>query len=79
MNAAEIIEQIRRLPKPEQLALIGQLWDEYGDEVFPDPDLSPEQIAELDRRSKELHEHPERGIPAEKAFADIAKKFGFTK
>jgi putative addiction module component (TIGR02574 family) len=62
MGVAEIIEQIRALPPQEQHEVIEKIREEYGD--FDD-ELTPEQIAELERRAEELRKHPERGIPWE--------------
>ena len=39
-----------------------KILEKYGD--FDD-ELTPEQMAELERRAEELRQHPERGIPWE--------------
>ncbi|HEU0009538.1 MAG TPA: addiction module protein [Verrucomicrobiae bacterium] len=69
MSATEILVQIRQLPLQEQREVFERLRDEFGDE-----ELTPEQIAELDRRAEEALKHPERGRPAEEVFAEIEER-----
>ena len=75
MTVAEIIEQIRPLPAKEKQQVLESLWNEFQDELETyDPDLSPEQIAELDRRVAEFEKNPHSGIPAEQVFAEIEER-----
>jgi putative addiction module component (TIGR02574 family) len=75
MSVSEIIETIRPLPAKEKQEILERLWTEFGDELEPyDPDLTPEQLAELDRRAEEALKHPERGRPAEEVFAEIEQR-----
>jgi hypothetical protein len=69
MSATEIVEQFRKLPYEQQCEVFEQLRDEFDDE------LTPEQIAELDRRAEEALKHPERCRPLEDVVADIEKRF----
>ncbi len=69
MSATEILVQIRQLPPQEQREVFERLRDEFDDE-----ELTPEQIAELDRRAEEALKHPERGRPAEEVFAEIEQR-----
>jgi putative addiction module component (TIGR02574 family) len=62
MSAAEILEELRRMPEAERRELVETIESEFGD---LDGELTPEQIAELERRAEELRQHPERGIPWE--------------
>ena len=76
MTVAEIIEQIRPLPAKEKQQVLESLWNEFQDELETyDPDLSPEQIAELDRRAERALAHPERCRPLDDVVADIEKRF----
>jgi len=78
MSVSDLIERIRPMPTEEKRALVEQIGEEFGDELgWIDPDLTPEQIAELERRVDELQKHPERGIPWEQVQADMKKKFGW--
>jgi putative addiction module component (TIGR02574 family) len=65
MGAAQVLEQIEKLPVEEQREIFEQLRDRFDDE------LTLEQIAELDRRAEELRRHPERGIPWETVQAEL--------
>jgi len=54
-------EALRRLPTEARLALVEELWDSIVDEsADPDIPMSPELIAELDRRLKSFDEGRER-------------------
>jgi len=72
MSATEILEQIRRLPEKERREVAERIWAEFGEQ---DDELTPEQIAELDRRAEHALRHPERCRPLEDAIADLEKRF----
>jgi putative addiction module component (TIGR02574 family) len=75
MSAADLIEQMRLMPTEEKRAFIEKVWDEYGEELgWIDPDLTPEQIAELDRRAQDALKHPGRGTPIEEVSVEIKKR-----
>ena len=75
MSVSDIIEEIRPLSAKEKQEILEKLWTEFGDELETfDPDLTPEQIAELDRRVAEFEKNPRAGIPAEQVFAEIDKR-----
>jgi len=73
VNAGEIIEQIRALPAELRREVLQRLRDEFAE--FDD-EMSPEEIAELERRSEEALQNPEGGIPWEQAHADVLKRLG---
>ncbi|MGA3266977.1 MAG: addiction module protein [Verrucomicrobiota bacterium] len=76
MSASDLIEQMRPMPTEEKRAFIEKVWDEYGEELgWVDPELTPEQIAELDRRAESALAHPERCRPLEDVVADIERRF----
>ena len=56
------------MPTAERQALVAQICDEFGDY---DDALTPEQVAELDRRAEDALKHPGRGKPSEQVFAEI--------
>jgi len=68
MSATQVLEQINRLPFEEQREVFEQLREKFDDE------LTPEQIAELERRAEELRLHPERGIPWETVQSELQER-----
>ena len=69
MSAAQVLEQVDKLPFEEQREIFEQLRSRFDDE------LTPEQIAELDRRAERALAHPERCRPLDDVVADIEKRF----
>ena len=74
MSAAEILEQIKQLAPEEQPAAAARVWEEYG---AIEDDLTPEQIAELDRRLADFERNPNDGVPWEEVEANLNKRFGW--
>ncbi len=72
MSRTEILEELRRMPEAERRELVETIEIEFGN--FDDT-LTPEQIAELDRRAERALAHPERCRPLEDVVADIEKQF----
>ncbi len=68
MSAAQVLEQVNKLPVEEQREVFEQLRDKFDDEP------TPEQLAEFDRRAEELRQHPERGIPWETVQAELHER-----
>ena len=73
MSRTEILEELRRMPEPERRELVETIDLEFGD--FND-ELTPEQIAELERRAAAARAHPERGIPWETLRAEMFARYG---
>jgi putative addiction module component (TIGR02574 family) len=71
MSAAEILEQIRRLPEKERLEVTERILEEFG---YLDNDPSSEQIEEMERRADWLRRHPESGIPWEQVRAELKER-----
>lgn len=71
MSAAEILEQIRLLPPEERHEVVEKIREEFGD--FDD-ELTPEEIAELDRRAEDALKNPGRGKPIDQVSAEIRKR-----
>ena len=78
MSVDDIIDKIRLLSAKEKQEVLEKMWAEFGDELEGfDPDLTPEKIAELERRAEEMRAHPERGIPWEQVQANLKQRFGW--
>ena len=73
MSAAQVLEQIDLLPVEEQREIFEQLRDKFDDE------LTPEQMAELDRRAERALAHPHLCRPLDDVEADIARRFRATR
>jgi len=76
MSATEILAAAKALPLKERIGVAQELWNDIADSGF-DPDLTPEQAAELDRRLAEFEKNPGDGIPWEQVEADLNKRFGW--
>jgi len=71
VSATEILEALRKMPEAERRELVENIEIEFGD--FDDT-LTPEQIAELDRRAEDALKNPGRGKPAKQVFAEIKER-----
>ena len=76
MSATEILKAAKSLPLDERIKLAQDLWEDVTGNGY-DPDLTPEQAAELDRRLADFEKNPNDGIPWEKVEADLNKRFGW--
>jgi len=68
-----IPDQALQLSPAERLELIGDLWNSLDQADIP---LTPEQIAELDRRLAAYERDPSRGIPLEEFLARLDSRYG---
>jgi len=68
MSATQVLEQVEKLPFEEQREVFEQLREKFDDE------LTPEQIAELERRAEDALKNPGRGKPVEQVFAEIEER-----
>ena len=76
MSATDLIEQMRPMPAEEKRAFVEQVWEEFGEELgWVDPELTPEQIAELDRRAERALAHPELCRPLDDVVAELERRF----
>jgi putative addiction module component (TIGR02574 family) len=64
MSAAELLEQAKALPLEDRIDLAKQLCGSLAEEGHHiDDDLTPAEVAELDRRAENALAHPERCRP----------------
>ena len=68
MSATQVLEQLDKLPFEEQREVFEQLREKF------DSELTPEQIAELDRRAEDALRNPGRGKPVDQVFAEIEER-----
>jgi putative addiction module component (TIGR02574 family) len=67
----EIDAKVSRLDRFE---LAQQVWSNVIENGY-EPELTPEQIEELDRRAEDALKNPGRGIPLEEVLAKIERRF----
>jgi putative addiction module component (TIGR02574 family) len=68
--SASLVQQALRLPPPERLQLIEQLWDSLAAEGSS-PELTEAQRSELDARLDDFASNPDAGRPWREVRADI--------
>jgi len=68
MSAAQVMEQVEKLPFEEQREVFEHLREKFDD-------LTPEQIAELDRRAEDALKNPGRGISWEQLRDETLLKY----
>jgi putative addiction module component (TIGR02574 family) len=73
MSAAQVVEQFCKLPLEERHEAFEKIREFVGDS---DNELTPEQIAELERRAADARAHPERGVPWETLRAEMFTRYG---
>ena len=68
MSAAQVIEQVGKLPFEEQREVFEQLREKF------DAEPTPEQLAEFERRGEALRRNPQSGIPWEQVRAELKER-----
>ncbi|MGD0744738.1 MAG: addiction module protein [Verrucomicrobiota bacterium] len=63
-----------KLSRTDRLELAQQVWGNIVENGY-DPELTPEQIEEFDRRAEDALKNPGRGKPVEEVFAEIERRF----
>ena len=63
-----------KLSRADRLELAQTVWTNIVEGGY-EPELTPEQIEELDRRAEDALKNPGRGKPIEEVFAEIEKRF----
>lgn len=63
-----------KLSRTDRLELAQQVWSNVVENGY-DPELTQEQIEELDRRAEDALKNPGRGKSVEEVFAEIEKRF----
>jgi putative addiction module component (TIGR02574 family) len=74
-TATKLLDQILQLPEPDRLMIADRLWESLGEakqqELIDETTNDPEFQAELERRLKEVEEHPERLLDGEQVMAEL--------
>jgi putative addiction module component (TIGR02574 family) len=74
MSATEILAKARELPLEERREIAEALLDDLESQ---EEDLTPEQIAELDRRLAAFEKNPREGMTLEQIKAEMRQRFGW--
>ena len=75
MTSKALREELFKLSRAEKLELVEELWDNIATDPEAEPaSLSAAQREELDRRIREMDEHPERAIPWEEVRDSLWKR-----
>lgn len=70
----------RHLSAAARVQLAQDLWESLTpEEVDAELPLTPEQMAELDRRLADLDAHPEAGVPWEQVRAELEAELAATR
>jgi len=74
VSATEILEQIRQLSPQERREIAQKVLEEVRG---LDDELTPDQIAELERRADEFRKNPEASVPWEQVRDEVRERFGW--
>lgn len=62
-----------KLSRTDRLEMAQRVWSNIIEDGY-DPELTPEQTAELDRRAEDALKNPGRGTPVDQVFAEIEER-----
>jgi putative addiction module component (TIGR02574 family) len=65
MSTDQLLAEILNLPVAQRQSLLRKAADSLPDLAEPDPLLTPELLAELDRRHDDFLQHPQSAVPFE--------------
>ena len=75
MTSKALRKELFELSRAEKIELVEELWDHIAaDQDGEATPLSPAQREELERRIREMDEHPERGRPWSEVRARLRKR-----
>lgn len=75
MTSNALRQELFKLSRAEKLELVEELWDNIATDPEAEPaPLSAAQREELDRRIREMDEHPERALPWEEVRDSLWKR-----
>ncbi|MBA4189922.1 MAG: hypothetical protein C0467_18210 [Planctomycetaceae bacterium] len=71
-TATKLLQQLLALPEADRLELVDRLHESIDDQAEEEPD--PAFLAELNRRLREVEEHPERLLDGEQVMAETRER-----
>lgn len=72
--SANLLNEVKKLPLPQRIELIEALWESIAREGY-EPELTPEQAEELDRRLKAHQQNPDDVVAWETIKKDLDSKY----
>jgi putative addiction module component (TIGR02574 family) len=79
-TATKLLDQLLQLPEADRLMVADRLWESLGEEkqqkLIEETTNDPVFQAELERRLKEVEEHPERLLDGEQVMAGLRARDG---
>jgi putative addiction module component (TIGR02574 family) len=76
MSVAEFLSAAKDIPFDERVKLAQRVWSNIVENGY-DPELTPKQIVELERRAENLRKNPQDGIPWEQVRNEVRQRFGW--
>jgi putative addiction module component (TIGR02574 family) len=78
MTKSQLLTEVLKLPPEDRQLLINEAIDSLPGEFAIDPSMTPELREELDRRYRDLLEHPDRGSSWEEVSVRIKARLSKT-
>ena len=75
LEPAALLEQAKRLPVGARIELMNKIWSSLIKEGY-EPEPTPEEEAEMERRWQDHLAHPEDAVPWETVKAEMEERFG---
>lgn len=76
LESATLLERVKRLTAAERIEVMNGIWTSLLQEGY-EPEITPEEEAELERRWQDHLVHPEDALPWKTVKAQLEERYGF--